>query len=58
MQRYCGDGLGIDWAFQSSSSPKTGCNGGDLKPADINEFNNNRRDPIIPRILTITIGSR
>ena len=38
--------------FQSSSSPKTGCNRGDFKPADINKFNNNLRDPIIPHIFS------
>jgi hypothetical protein len=37
--------------FQSSSSPKAGCNGGHLKPADINRFNKALRDPIIPHIL-------
>jgi hypothetical protein len=34
--------------FQSSSSPKAGCNSGDFKPADTNKFNNDFRDPIIP----------
>jgi hypothetical protein len=36
--------------FQSSSSPKAGCNGVHLKPADINRFNKVFRDPIIPHI--------
>jgi hypothetical protein len=36
--------------FQSSSSPKAGCNRGHFKHADTNKFNNNLRDPIIPHI--------
>ena len=39
------------WLFQSSSSPKTGCNSGHFKHADINKLENNFRDPIIPHIL-------
>jgi hypothetical protein len=37
--------------FQSSPSPKAECNGGHLKPADINKLKDDFRDPIITYIL-------
>jgi hypothetical protein len=48
MQRDFSHNNIISAKFQSSSSPKTGCNSDRVKPADTNKSNDDHRDPIIP----------